>query len=199
MDLPEGTEAYMIQQKKEWGEILTSIETKNKYVVKDLGGQELFYAAEVGGSTLGRLVLRSMRSFTIDVLRTDGSVAFRLVRPFRIYFHKVDMFDASGARLGTIQRRWSLLRRIYSVLDAGGSQAFQLFGPLLHPWTFQIRRDGHEVGRITKKWSGLFKEAFTAADNFGVTFPSSLELPHKALLLGAVFLIDFVHFEERSS
>ena len=33
------------------------------------------------------------------------------------------------------------------------------------------------------------------ADNFGVTFPADLDVTRKSLLLGAVFLIDFVHFE----
>lgn len=28
--------------------------------------------------------------------------------------------------------------------------------------------NGHEVGRISKQWTGLAKEAFTDADNFGI-------------------------------
>ena len=39
------------------------------------------------------------------------------------------------------------------------------------------------------------KESFTDADNFGITFPKGIDLSQKAVLLGAVFLIDFVHFE----
>ena len=27
----------------------------------------------------------------------------------------------------------------------------------------------HEVGRISKEWTGLLKEAFTDSDNFGIT------------------------------
>ena len=27
----------------------------------------------------------------------------------------------------------------------------------------------HEVGRISKQWTGLLKEAFTDMDNFGIT------------------------------
>ena len=41
----------------------------------------------------------------------------------------------------------------------------------------------------------MLKEAFTKADNFGITFPADLDVTRKSLLLGAVFLIDFVHFE----
>ena len=56
---------------------------------------------------------------------------------------------------------------------------------------------GQEVGKITKKWSGGMKEVFTDADNFAVQFPSGATEAQKAALLGAVFLIDFVHFENR--
>ena len=44
--------------------------------------------------------------------------------------------------------------------------------------------DGTEVGRVTKKWSGFEKEAFTDADNFGVfqwTLISNVK-PHCSLL-----------------
>ena len=96
-----------------------------------------------------------------------------------------------------IERRFSVLRRIYSVLDGSGKEAFQLFGPILHPWTFEIRKDGAEYGKITKQWSGLLKEGFTDADNFGVMFPAEWDVKLKALFLGAVFLIDFAHFENK--
>ena len=51
-----------------------------------------------------------------------------------------------------------------------------------------------KVGKITKQWSGLMKEAFTDADNFGVSFPMDMNVKTKATLFGAVFLIDFMYF-----
>ena len=55
---------------------------------------------------------------------------------------------------------------------------------------------GEKVGKISKQWTGLVKEAFTDADNFGVSFPLDLDVKVKATLLGAVFLIDFMFFEK---
>lgn len=199
MDETGRMETYLIRQKKEWTEIFTGFETRNRYVVCDTSGRELYFAAEVGTSFLARNLLKAMRGWTIQVIDPGGAEVLRITRPFRLYFHKADIFDSGGNMLGTIQRRWSWLRRIYSVLDGEGSERFQLFGPILHPWTFRIRRNGADVGKIVKKWSGLAKEAFTKADNFAVTFPESLDTPLKSLLLGAVFLIDFVHFEKSSS
>lgn len=47
----------------------------------------------------------------------------------------------------------------------------------------------HVVGKISKQWSGLAKEWFTKADNFGINFPADLDVKVKASLLGALFLI----------
>ncbi|XP_069775922.1 phospholipid scramblase 1-like isoform X3 [Narcine bancroftii] len=55
--------------------------------------------------------------------------------------------------------------------------------------------ESRNVGRISKQWSGLVREAATDADNFGVQFPKNLDVKMKAALLGACFLIDFVYFE----
>ncbi len=53
-----------------------------------------------------------------------------------------------------------------------------------------------QVGKISKHWSGIAREAFTDADNFGVSFPMDLDVRMKATLLGALFLIDFMFFEK---
>jgi len=55
---------------------------------------------------------------------------------------------------------------------------------------------GEEVGVIAKQWTGLFKEALTDADNFNISFPVDLDVRVKATLLGALFLIDFMYFEQ---
>ena len=190
--------SLVIRQQKEWGEILTGFETKNRYDVMDLNSNPLIEALEEGDSvmaTITRLFLKALRPFTMHLFSPGGSGLFKLTRPFRFYFHELDVCRSNGAPLGKVKRRFAILRRIYTVIDSNGNEIFELFGPLLHPWTFQIKKGGQELGKITKKWSGLAKESFTDADNFGIIFPAGIELSQKAVLLGAVFLIDFVHFE----
>ena len=190
--------ALVIRQQKEWGEILTGFETKNRYEVMDLQSNPLIEALEESDGLMAiitRLFLKALRPFTMHLFSPGGTGLFTLTRPFRFYFHELDVCQSNGAPLGKIRRRFAMLRRIYSVIDRSGNEIFELFGPLLHPWTFQIKKGGQELGKITKKWSGLVKESFTDADNFGITFPSGIDLSQKAILLGAVFLIDFVHFE----
>lgn len=188
----------VVSQKKEWGEIVTGFETKNKYAILDTEGNELYTAIEEGGSALMRWFLKSLRPFEISIRTYESDLVLRVVRPFRFYFHQLNIFSSKGELIGTIQKQFSLFRRVYSVLDSLGNELFQIFGPLFHPWTFQIKRGVDQYGKITKKWSGLLKEGFTDADNFGVTFPREWDTKIKALFLGAVFLIDFVHFENTS-
>jgi len=197
LDRLSSVSGLVVRQLKEWGEILTGFETKNKYVISDLSGRRLFLAAEEAGSMLLRWFLKALRPFTIAVFSEDGQAVLRVKRPFRFYFHRAEVVDSKGQSLGVIERRFSILRRVYSVLNRSGEEIYQLFGPILHPWTFQIREDGVECGKITKRWSGLLKEGFTDADNFGVIFPADRDVKSKALFLGAVFLIDFAHFENK--
>ncbi|MGD8925870.1 MAG: phospholipid scramblase-related protein [Thioalkalispiraceae bacterium] len=197
MEKLKSIDSLMVSQQKELGEIITGFETKNKYIVSDMRGNRLYLAAEEAGSLLLRLFLKALRPFKVVVANEHNQVVIRIVRPFRFYFHEAEILDAQGRRLGIIKKRFSLLRRIYSVIDRTGQEVYQLFGPILHPWTFQIRKNDVELGKISKKWSGLLKEGFTDADNFGVMFPAQWEIEKKALMLGAVFLIDFVHFENK--
>ena len=192
MEKLSSVDGLVVSQRKEWGEILSGFETKNKYAVLDPAGNDLYIAAEIGGSMLLRLFLKAFRPFEINVWTYENRLVLRVVRPFRFYFHELSVYDAHGQLLGTIQKRFSLLRRIYSVLNPLGQEMYQLYGPILHPWTFEIKQGDGEYGKITKKWSGLLKEGFTDADNFGVSFPASWDKKIKALFLGAVFLIDFL-------
>jgi len=189
-----------VRQKKRWLEILLSFEVKNTYEVFDENGQPALRVREQGKgilSLLKRLFLGTLRPF--HVLVTDiasGQALLELRRPFRFIFHRLDVFAATGAPLGAIQKRWSWLRRIYDVESANGQTVAQLFGPLLRPWTFEIRVGDRVLGTVQKKWSGLGKEMFTDADNFGVDLSGVTDPRMKLLVFAAVVLIDIVHFEK---
>ena len=96
MSEPANTETMTVQQIKEWGEILSGFETKNKYAVKNSQGEDVFYAAEVGGSWFMRMFLTSARPFTIHLVTPDNEEILRVERPFRFIFHKADVLTPSG-------------------------------------------------------------------------------------------------------
>ncbi len=189
----------LVSQKKEMGEILTGFETRNSYEVMNESGESLLDVHEVGGNALVRMFLKASRPFNLEVTSASGALLLNIKRPFRFYFHEIEIVGENGELLGFVKREFSLLRKVYSVMNGNRDEIYKLFGPIFHPWTFEIQENGREVGKITKKWSGLLKESFTDADNFGVIFPDNLPLENKSILLGAVFLIDFVHFENRGN
>jgi uncharacterized protein YxjI len=192
-------ERLSVKQDIERLEAWTGIETANQYTIRDGMGRVLFDAAEESDSTaaiLGRLFLKAARPFTLHLITADGRTALTVKRPFRFYFHEVSVHDAQGRCLGTVQRQFSIINKRYVLRTTGGGETYEAFGPLWRPWTFKIRFHGQECGLISKKWSGLFKETITDADNFGVQLPPNIGVELKAVFLGAVFLIDFVHFED---
>jgi uncharacterized protein YxjI len=191
-----------VRQRKNWIEILTSFDARNKYVVYNELGEPVMNVEEQGsgfGSFVKRLILQSMRPFEtkIEDLTTGGTHLLTLNKPFRFIFHRIEVRDPSGTLLGAIQWKWSWLRRRYLVVGPDGREVATLFGPILKPWTFQIQLPGstQQVGVIQKKWSGLLKEAFSDADNFWVAYESIEDPQLRALLFAATVLIDIVHFE----
>lgn len=103
-------------------------------------GNELHYAVEESGSTIARWFLKSLRPFEIMVRTLDNLDVLRVARPFRFYFHELEVFDANNIHIGTIERQFSLLRRIYTVFDSLGQESYQPYGQILHPWIFEIRK-----------------------------------------------------------
>lgn len=199
LDRFRGYDRLSVRQKKKWLEILLSFELKNRYQVFDQSQQAVLEVAEVGDGFLpflGRMFLGPLRAFSAEV--TDlaaGRVALRLHRRFRFIFHRLEVESGSGEKLGAIERRWSWLRKIYDVEDAQGRVVARLFGPILRPWTFELQVNEQVVGQIQKRWSGLGKELFTDADNFGVDLHGVTDPNLKALAFAATVLIDVVHFE----
>lgn len=197
MELLNQSKTLIISQQKHWGEILSGFEMKNKYIIYDEFGNELYYAGEDSSSFLGRLFLKSSRPFEIIILDKQGSKLLKLKRPFKFFFHELIVFDSYDRILGKVKWKFAFFKRLYTIFDQNGIEIMELEGPFFKPWTFNILKNGMEQGKIVKKWSGAMKELFTNADNFGITFPPNCDLNTKSILLGAVFLIDFVHFEYR--
>jgi uncharacterized protein YxjI len=195
----DGYQRLTVRQRKKWLEILLSFELKNAYDVYAGGEAPVLRVQEQGKGFLSlckRVFLGPLRPFQADVVDAQsGAPLLHLRRPFRWIFHRLEVTTPNGEKLGAIQRRWSWIRRIYVIEDAYGQVSADLFGPFLRPWTFELRVNQQPVGMIQKRWSGLLKEAFTDADNFGVDLQAVDDPRMKALAFAATVLIDVCHFE----
>jgi hypothetical protein len=193
--------AMTVMQQVETAEAWTGIETANSYVIRDETGHFVLHAEEQSGSVAGFLLrnwLKAQRPFTIQVTRPEGETLLVLERPFRLFFSEVNVFDAFGKPLGSVRRQLSFFNSIYKLTGRLPTDNYEIFGPFFRAWTFRIRKHGQECGLIRKKWSGLRKEMLTDADSFGIEFPPGISGALKAVFLGAVFLLDFAHFEDNN-
>ncbi|HEY0714220.1 MAG TPA: phospholipid scramblase-related protein [Polyangia bacterium] len=188
-----------VRQRKRWWEIVLSFELKNAYEVYDQNQAPVLQGQELGsgfGSFLKRIFLGPLRPFDAQVVDFGSQQGvLRLHRPFRFFFHRLEVTTATGERIGAIERRWSWLRRVYVLQNGIGQEVANLFGPILRPWTFEIRVGENVRGLIQKRWSGFLKEAFTDADNFGVDMANLTDPQLRVLAFAATVLIDVVHFE----
>ena len=194
------TQSLQVVQQKEMLEVFTNFETKNRYVVQLPTGQPALYAAETGegaGAALLRTFLKSARPFSMSLMDVTGQPALQLQRPWTWFFSRMQVTDGTGMPIGMIQQRFAFFARRFDVLDQNGQVLAELHGPFFRPWTFRVVAQGQEIGKISKKWSGLLKEAFTDADTFGVEFSPAMAPPLRSLVLAATFLIDFLYFEDK--
>ena len=119
-----------------------------------------------------------------------------------------------GALIGSLQQEYACCGSKFFV-RVGGFWCFSILGPvcacdgpccgdqeffIVTPSGARIPTPAGEA-RITKMGGGMsveaaIQEAATDADNFGCTFPPLATAEQKAVLLAAVFLIDFLFFED---
>ena len=202
---PDGTllseNQIVVQQQVESVELLTSFEGRNRYAFFNAGGQKLAHAEEDNTGVLGavtRNLFSSARSFTMGISVLNTAEVIGVKRHFELIFSKIKVSDSQGP-VGEVNQRFSLLNRKYDLVPYFGTRKLTISGPLFRPWTFNILANGRQVGSIKKKWSGIFKEAFTKADTFEISIDDfGLSVAERKLILAAAIAIDIDYFEKKN-
>lgn len=190
----------MVRQTKEWAEILIDFETRNKFLILDDQGQKIGLAAEQSsgfGAAMARNFLGKCRKSSIHIFNQAGETIGRGEKPFSWWFHRMEVFDGDK-KIGAIQRKWSWFSRKFAIENAAGQEVMEIFSPIFRIWTFKLMFQNQECGRISKKWGGILKEAFTDADNFGMEYEPHVPTELRSILLVATFLIDLTCFENNN-
>lgn len=218
INVPSGLEQLamvdrvFMKQKVELLEAFLGCETKNKYKIKNAQGQLMFDAKE-DTDCCTRNCCGSLRPFDIKIKDQSEREVIHLSRPFACgsclcpcLLQSIEVFAPPGQLAGTVEQQWSLCSPEFVIKNASGETVLRITGPactfsLCGSVEFEILAlDGSTpVGKISKQWSGLLREAFTDADNFGISFPMDLDVRMKAVMLGACFLIDFMFFEKSNN
>ncbi|XP_002734305.1 phospholipid scramblase 1-like [Saccoglossus kowalevskii] len=115
----------------------------------------------------------------------------------------VDISTPTGTSLGGVKQTCSVIKPKFDIRNAEDDTVLKLRGPCIKcrccgDVEFDLYDKDLEtvIGRVAKQWSGLGKEWFTDADQFGITFPMDLDVRMKAVMIGAVFLLDFMFYEK---
>lgn len=192
----------IIRQRKELIELI-GFETRNKYEICNERGEVIGFCAEQQKGLFGilmRHLLGHWRSFELHVFDNQRREVFIVSHPFRFFFQRLEIYTKDRTLLGSLQQRFSVLRKKFDVEDAQGRVQLRMNSGLLQFWTFPIYRREIEVAVIRKKWSGLLKETFLDADNFQIEFKgSSLTEIEKSLLLAAGIFVDIQYFERKAN
>ena len=189
-------ERITVRQQVEPLQVFAGLEMKNRYAVIDDDGNDLLFAYE-DSSFIGRQFLGSHRPLTLTIIDPEGKVLLTASRRFFWFFSHLELRHSDGSVLGGMQRRFRLIGRQFDLYDD-----LQLIGkvegPLLRPNTFWVGGKGVGLAKITKQWSGVSREIFTAADTFHIEYTdNSLSESIRWLILGAAFAIDLDFFENR--
>ncbi|MFO7699843.1 MAG: phospholipid scramblase-related protein, partial [Acidimicrobiia bacterium] len=171
-----------------------------EYRVRDPSQRVVGWVVEQGrglAAALVRVFAGSHRPFEILVLSPEEEPVLEFRRDFFFLFSSMEVRGPAGQLLGRIERRFSLLNRVYDLIGPRGQLFARIESRLFKVWTFPVLDpSGVERARIAKKWSGWGKELFTDADNFGVDFgPHPWTPEQRAVIFAAAIAVDFDFFE----
>ncbi|XP_022332739.2 phospholipid scramblase 1-like [Crassostrea virginica] len=211
----------IIKQRVELLEVITGFETKNKYDVMNSMGQQCFFAQEESELCM-RLVCGPNREYTMHITDNNGQEVMRVHHNFVCCVgccwcatdsscgYEVQIEAPVGNIIGYAKQQTSKWKPHIRIFDANWQPLYVIRGPCL--WfcqnifctddiDFPITDITENVilGRMFKRWAGCARGMFTDADTFGVTFPMDMAVTSKALMLGAIFLVDFTYFEKQKN
>jgi len=185
----------VIRQKIEALEIFTDFETKNKYQIEDKSGNQIFYAYEESGF-FTRHFLGSIRPTKIIIIDNNKKPLLTIEKDIHFIRANYKIKDPSDNLIGEIKQKKWMMNPSFEVFDSGNNLLYTCQSKVPHIWTYNIFKDGNQVGQILKKWAGG-REVFTDADKFYVDFGSISNQIEKQLILGAAFAIDLRMFEHK--
>ena len=136
---------------------------------------------------------RRYTPFDIRITDLSGKPVVQVQRGISLFLSKVKVYDSQGQRIGGFNQKLFSIGGAFRVLDENDHEVCELAGKWTG-WDFQFKAQGVQLARVTKKWVGLGKEFFTAADNYVLDISDAVspESPTRLLILAAVMCIDMV-------
>ncbi|KAK3705326.1 hypothetical protein RRG08_033292 [Elysia crispata] len=206
----------IIKQEVSVFELVTELEAKNKYRILNSVNQQAYWAFEES-ALCNRICCGPDRGFIFHITDNSQQEVMTITRDFRCCagcpccadgycFYPIYVHDRFGQKLGMTRQLNYCCTPHMGIFDENDTLLYEITGPCCVCQTPCCRDDVEypiinaqtrsEVGMIKKVWTDVLRECFTDVTTFSLTFPLDLDVKHKALMLSAVFLVDFAIFEE---
>lgn len=174
--------------------------TSNRYEILDLPSGKHLYTASEDIDCITSCCFGSRRPFVIDLTSFKEEPCLRFVREHRCSCifgclcygrccDSVQIFNRQDAYAGRVVQRTGWFRPKYSLYDEREREVLSIIGPysLLCVAVFKIENQaGQEVGQIRKGFQ---------RNTFEIIVLPELDVRYKTLIIGAVFLIDFMYYK----
>ncbi|CAF1153711.1 unnamed protein product [Rotaria sordida] len=197
-------------------EAWTGIAMQAKYGIFNEKGEQIFLALEES-SCCQRVWCTNTRAFVLHIFDNNNQELIQIRREFTCCsgccwcgscpscMQEVVVESPPGNVIGIIKQEGSSWRMNYVIKDAREQPILTIIGPCCicdgpysccceNKFTLFGSDRTTEIGAIYKKYSGFCKEAFTSSDVFSMHVPINMDVKAKMLVLGALFLIDFMNF-----
>lgn len=184
-------DSLSLREKKKYSSIPENWKLKPVCCLSDISEEEIYYAASEGGAVSELAVFRKAHEFTLYLLNKKGEQVLYFKKTAGFFGTKVEVFDASEDRLGSVRKKMSSKTQ-YQVLTSGGKVLYGIESSPEAPETFHIRKGDATLGRISKRPTRIAEEGVSSNDHFGIVFPFAADPVEKGILLGALFLIDLM-------
>lgn len=183
-------DSLAIREKKKYLGVPENWKIRPVCCLSDISEEEVYYAA-LGGAAMGIGALSKVPSFTLYFLNRKGEEIFYFEKRSGLFSNKMEVFDAAENLTGSVQKQGGS-RTAFQALDAGRRVLYDIEATSAAPEIFQIRKGSVTAGKISRRPTRIAEEGVFRNDHFGITFPLDAEIAEKSILLGVLFLIDFL-------
>lgn len=211
-------DSFHVEQVKSFLEAFTGWDTNNKYIIRNAAGAQCYYAVE-DTDTCMRVCCGNQRGFQINILDNLQQVVMKITREFKCCAgccwcagccdacaFELAIEAPPGQIVGYVRQKGSFWKANYDILDEFHEPILKIEGPCCicdgaccpcdNEFKLMTKDKSSQIGSVKKVYSGFLTELVTMADRFTIDFPMDLSVKAKSSLLGALFLIDFMHFED---
>jgi len=184
------TDEYFIDQK------INYFKFEVEYKVFDDKGEQIGLIRQKMNKrkkALRLLFRKSTLPFLFEIIDMEGNVVAVLKKNWTWWLSEIYVYTSDDELIGTVRQKWTMLKPAFHIKDTMGNEVARIKGDW-KAWNFLIKdSDDQEIGKVTKKWAGAFKESFTNADKYLVSINEGYkEDTNKIVVVSTAITIDMV-------